>query len=678
MAQANRRADSPWARAFSMRGFLLAGILLSAPCLFPCGASAQSETLSGWVGSHRLSMQTRPVATSTVFPVVPAQAEFIAITEVHPESVEPVPFHYLVTGPGIAPFERRYAALGFGPVTYFLRVSGQPAGPVTLTNLDPGKSVPHILEVRGVTGDELARIKRSDTFRLMGTVINPQLGIGEEEQVKRIAEQLATDPKRGIAAAFSCEIYYASKDTSKVRQQLETARQRSRLSGLPVLLGMVSWWNGTPRNVPDGKGGKFDALQYQQICYTPDAVHPENAELRTLLGDRYNPHYCLTTPNVWSNTPWLTMNSLQLNAYRARRLSEAVDLIKKVSKGDTSWIAGIFLENEPRYWDTQSTQGTPQWCGERWADFNPYTVAAASRDGVTLNPADGLSSEELAWLQRNAGRYFQETVDAFRQALTSHGLRDRFPIYTHSIQLNILFPGVKINQSPSDWARASGAHTGLECIWSQPSDFDRVREWGPWCNLNREETDGKPADTHLWDLRTAYAMGAEFFNSYNWHTLKDDAFFRYARDFITGLPSVVLPPVDARQTTPDTITFAPPDSLQAFTSILVPVEAKQVTEGMTVALSIDGGPHRTWYSERQPLPADGRQLMTFDFPVPGEISAPAVGTLRLHAYDANGKDLPKAAGFANDAAQELRLTFDLDRLRTLSRIVIQRHQAAPR
>jgi len=165
-----------------MRGFLLAGILLSAPCLFPCGASAQSETLSGWVGSHRLSMQTRPVATSTVFPVVPAQAEFIAITEVHPESVEPVPFHYLVTGPGIAPFERRYAALGFGPVTYFLRVSGQPAGPVTLTNLDPGKSVPHILEVRGVTGDELARIKRSDTFRLMGTVINPQLGIGERNR----------------------------------------------------------------------------------------------------------------------------------------------------------------------------------------------------------------------------------------------------------------------------------------------------------------------------------------------------------------------------------------------------------------------------------------------------------------------------------------------------------------
>lgn len=95
-----------------MRGILLADILLGAPCVFPCGASAQSETLSGWVGSHRLSMQARPVATSTVFPVLPAQSEFIAITEVHPESVEPVPFHYLVTGPGIAPFLLRKQSLG--------------------------------------------------------------------------------------------------------------------------------------------------------------------------------------------------------------------------------------------------------------------------------------------------------------------------------------------------------------------------------------------------------------------------------------------------------------------------------------------------------------------------------------------------------------------------------------
>jgi hypothetical protein len=610
---------------------------------------------------------------------MPAQADFIAITEVYPESANPISYHYLVSGQGLAPFERRYSSRGFGPVTYFLRVVRRPVGSLTLTNLGGAGCAPRILGVRAVTRDDLAQIQCHDRFMLMGTVINARLGMSEDEQVARIAERLPADPKREIARAFSCEVNYANQDTNGVRRQLTVARQRSKQYALPVLLGMVSWWSGTPRNVPDGLGGKFDDLAYQQICYTPDSIHPENEELRKLLGDRYNPHYCLTTPNIWSDTPWLTMNSPQLNAYRARRLREAVDLLNEVSQGDTSWIAGIFLENEPRYWDTQSTQGTPQWQGERWADFNPCVIAAAAGAGVTLDPSDGLSLEELAWLQRNAGRYFQETVSTFRQALASLGLQDRFPIYTHSLQLASLFPGVKINQTPSDWARAIGAHTGIEGIWSQPSDYDRVREWGPWCNLNREATDGNPIDTHLWDLRTSYAMGAEFYNSYNWHALKDDSFFRYVRDFLTGLPSITLPPIRAKRSAPDTVTFTPPGSLQAFTRILVPVEPTPIpsSKGRTVALAIDGGPHRTWFSERQPLPTDGR-LLTFVFPAPAEVNWSATGSLRLHAYDASGAERRDAAVFAGTAAEELRLAYDLEQGRTLSQLAIHWRQAAPR
>ncbi len=660
-----------------MRDFLLAVVLLCSSALFPCGAYGQSETLSGWVGSHRLSMQARPVATSAVFPQVPGKAEFVAITEVHPESVEPVPFHYLVTGPGIAPFERHYAARGFGPVTYFLRVAGPSAGPLTLTNLDPGKSVPRILEVRGVTGDELARIKRSDTFRIMGMMMSTPGGMEQEEQAARIAERLVSDPKKNVTKGLSCEIYYACRDENGVRQQIEQARQRSQQHGMPVLLFMVSWWAGTPRDVPDGKGGAFGDLKYQQICYTPTTVHPEDAQLRKLLGSRYDPHYCLTTPNQWSNTPWLTMNSRQLNDYRARRLREAVDLVKKVSKGDTSWIAGIALENEPRYWDTQMMSARNPGEGERWADFNPCVVADAAKDRVTLNPADGMSHEELVWLQKNAGRYFQETVDALQRALSAAGIAGRFPVYTHSLQVATLFPGVHLNQSPADWAMAVGARTGIEGFQSAPSDFDRVREWGPWCNLNREENDGRPIDTHLWDLRTAYAMGSELYNSYNWHRIKEDAFFNYARDFTASLPSVTLAPVSAQRSAPDTITFTPPGGLQSFTQITVPVEALpgNPADG-TVALAIDGGPFKTWFSERQPLPASGS--LTFTFPVPAEVKPPDAGTLRLCAYDANGREVKNSVSFPNDAAKDLRLAFDLDQTRTLSRLVIQWHRAAPR
>jgi len=617
-----------------------------------------------------------PVAASATFRVAPVNAEFIAITEVYPENASPISYHYLVTAPGLATFERRYSSLGFGPVTYFLRVARQPVGPITLTNFDGGRSVPRILGVRAVTHDELIKAQRDDRFKLSG-MINPHHGMGGDEQVKQIAERLAADPKRNISRAFSCEIFYANRDTNDVRRQLEAAQQRSRQSGLPVLLGMVSWWGGTPRNVPDGLGGKFDDIQYQQICYTPEAVHPENAELRKLLGDRYDPHYCLTTPNQWSSTPWLTMNNPQLNAYRARRMREAVNLLKEVSGGDTSWIAGIFLENEPRYWDTQATQGTKYHCGERWADFNPCVVAAAARDGVTLNPADGLSLEELVWLQKNAGRYFQDTVDMLRRPLADCGLSGRFPIYTHSFQTAISFPGSKINQSCSDWSCAVGASAGLEGMWTQPSDFDRVREWGAWCNLNREETDGRPIETHLWDLRTDYAMGGELFNSYNWHRLKPDAYFRYARDFLAGLPTVTLPPPRVQRVDSNTIVFTPPKGLQAFTQIAVPVENifRRTDKEMSVALSIDSGTNRTWFSERQLLPADGHRLLTFIFPAPAEVNWQAAGNLRLHTYAASGAEVCGWVVFADAAPPQLRLSYNLEQSRILSRLVIQWQQA---
>lgn len=637
--------------------------------------------VSGWVGAHRISLYARPVPTVSEFGIDPADAEFVAITELYPGSAKPVSFHYLVTGPGLEPYERRYSGLGFGPVTYFLPVSRKPAGPVTVTNLGGEDSAPRILGVRAVTRSEIERIQGGDRFTLMGLVLEEQPGMTGDEQARRIAGRLVADPKRNFDRGLAYMVYYALEDPGTLRKNLEAIRQRSLQTGLPVLLGMVSWWGGTPKIIPDGLGGKFGDLKYQQICYTPDRVHPENEELRKLLGDRYNPHYCLSIPNVWSDTPWLTMNSPHYNAYRAERLDNAVNLLIEISGGDTSWIAGIFLENEARYWDTQATEGTKFHGDERWADFNPCVIAAAAGDGVNLDPADGLSVEELSWLHRNVGRYFQETVDTFRRSLKPRGLFEKIPVYTHSFQPPGLFPGVDINQSPSDWALAIGARTGIEGFITQPSDFDRVREWGPWCNLNREENDGRASDTHLWDLRVAYAMGSVLFNSYNWAAIPpphDDTYFRYAREFVDGLPSVTLPPVRVKRAAADKIVFSPPGGLQAFTRITVPVNSTRAPGGATVALAIDGGPHRTWFSQRQPLPSDGRHPLTFVFPAPAEVKDAAIGTLRLRTYDADGAEVRDVAAFADDAAKELRLGFDLEQFRALSRLVIQWRQGAPR
>jgi hypothetical protein len=211
-------------------------------------------------------------------------------------------------------------------------------------------------------------------------------------------------------------------------------------------------------------------------------------------------------------------------------------------------------------------------------------------------------------------------------------------------------------------------------MWSQPSDFDRVREWGVWCNLNREETDGQPIERHLWDLRTTYAMGGELFNSFNWHLIGPDAYFNYAREFIANLPSVTLSPRNAVRTNPTAIHFTPPDKLQAFSRIVAPVKGIPGRVA-TVALSLDGGPGRTWFSLRQ-SPAKNAPL-TFEFPAPAEANYKTGGVLRLHAYDANGAELRGAAAFADDAAEKLRLTLDMEESRALSRLIIGWRQAKP-
>ena len=54
------------------------------------------------------------------------------------------------------------------------------------------------------------------------------------------------------------------------------------------------------------------------------------------------------------------------------------------------------------------------------------------------------------------------------------------------------------------------------------------------------------------------------------------------------------------------------------------------------------------------------------------------GTIHLRAYAAAGAELPGGAVFAGDAAKKLRLAFDMDESRALSRLVTRWKQAAPR
>jgi hypothetical protein len=55
--------------------------------------------------------------------------------------------------------------------------------------------------------------------------------------------------------------------------------------------------------------------------------------------------------------------------------------------------------------------------GPSIVDFNAVTIEDARKDGVTLDPVDGISPEEGRWILKNYGRYFAQEVPTYRQAL---------------------------------------------------------------------------------------------------------------------------------------------------------------------------------------------------------------------------------------------------------------------
>lgn len=653
-------------------------ILLGATLILSGSAQGDSPrrvSVTGYIGCHPRTFPavelTRPVKLDII-----GRADYIAIVEVYPDTADRVRYRYEVVVDGFRAARRYCVGGGFGPVTWFVRVPGSRAQRVELRRL-PGGDTPLIASVRAVSRAYLDALLAEDSFRIMGLAPPAATSADAASLAEQIAANLPEEKAKRISRGFAYEVRYANSPPQRVRQQIEDCALWSKKHKMPAMLGLVSWWSGTPLAVEDGLGGHFEDLKYQQVCYSPDDVVAENPELAKLVGERYNRHYGLSVPNQWSNVPWLTMNSETLNAYRFRRIGEAIAIAADIGGADHSWIDSIYLENEPRYWDTDCEAGNPK--SDRkvvWADFNPMVIEDARRDGTDLNPNDGLSTEELAWLHRNVGRYNQDTVDSAGAALARSGLAD-LPVYTHSLQHRQMFPGGSINHPASEWAYAEGARSGIEGMWCQPADFYRVREWGRWANVNREENDGRHIDEHLWDLRVAYMMGADLYNSYNWHAIGAQRFFDYVNEFVALLPVVSLPPAACEIAGPVSLKLRTPMKLQAFSRLSVRLEAPRGFRGWTMLTAgaddgnvVESG--RVWAN----LPA-GNHVVEYEFTCPVESRSNRDCFLTLTSTAASssaGRQLRLAA----DSSSSVVLSLDLRTQRALSLAVISPPNPRPR
>ncbi len=213
--------------------------------------------------------------------------------------------------------------------------------------------------------------------------------------------------KYTIGMAF--DIFYMKWETETLYERIDWLMQLSADSDMPLYLDLNSWWSGTSNGM-DGQGGFWKDLNYQQIIYDPQNVNGQG-------------EWQLSTPNMWSNTPWLSLNNDWYNQVRNEKLKAVSDYISMKqaeyeAKG-TPVDVHIFMENEPIYWAYKHYNGTT---ADGRADLSYLVIEDAKADGLNLDPTDGLSGEEQLWLFNNLTDYIDAEGDAVAEGLGSDAI----------------------------------------------------------------------------------------------------------------------------------------------------------------------------------------------------------------------------------------------------------------
>lgn len=513
----------------------------------------------------------------------------VQIQEVYPPESPGVRYTYEVYANDTLIYIRDYPAVMFGPASYFIHVD-DPAlletDKINLRFVNRREGASFRLSAVWLYSDfpEYCRAAGFETSFYLAPLLRGYHDDAElEKEFRYLKLNLRPLPGTDVRLGCAQEHRYMNRDRTQSREQFECLLRLSKKYDMPLELLFVSWWGGTPMRLPDGKGGRFSDPEYQQVCWSESDNYDEGEGLRKLLGDKWDLRYGWTVPNRWSNTPWLTMNHPRLNKARHKVIGEKLGILAEVIrdapfKDFGNYLVGLCMENEPRYWDLHCPDSNyPVKRENLWGDFNPVTVAAAAKDGVKLNPSDGLDYCERLWMHENVARYQQETYNAHARALK----RLRMPflnaeadalwheVYSHG-QNGQTFPMCQVTTyHPSlERNRLKGCRAGLQGIpVPAVTNLERAREFGRWAQVNYEENNGRGVEQHLRVLRACYAFGARFYNFYSWQSInRDDKWMHYVRDFCGDEPRALVfeRPADASSSfsTPNSHAFSadvPPD-----------------------------------------------------------------------------------------------------------------------
>lgn len=330
---------------------------------------------------------------------------------------------------------RDYVDDGPGLATYFVDVpaSGKPYADVRLADTSG-----YGMSIRSLRAyADFQRYCRENRFMLPMLICPRILHLGKDDKIDTTAVDRWIDAfaKAGIRGniGFCTDFAYLQRGQQHVKTLADALGRFVIEKDVPVVIGFPTTWSFSPLSTPDGHGGTFRDIQYQQICYSKfDNYHDPGLKeyMDKCKPGWYDVHYGLSTPNHWSSVPWLTMNNKTLNGARQKGIADSIAklnpwLAEWERRGLSGSLAGIIGEDEPIYWtkivdvmgDGYGKVNNGVAREDLLLDFNWSVIQDAARDGVKLDPADGLDAQEKWWLHLNPGHFNRMLARTVRQAI---------------------------------------------------------------------------------------------------------------------------------------------------------------------------------------------------------------------------------------------------------------------
>ena len=509
------------------------GVDLSEPADLQTIGTSETKNVSVLVGDNDGSYTVRTLKgydsemTFTITGVTPGKAAMLDIEEIHQRTDSTVCYSVYING--VEVFGRTYEPMADGPNHAFFDISAQvvgDSGNLTVRIVNKGESEVRFHRVWAISDPDTKAAEQGISKKMdVVLMINEQPNNLNLEYLKSLVESYKCAGMYNIGLCW--EIQYLQWGKKNTEAWLNNVLMASAQTGAVLYLGINSWWAGTPGGM-DGLGGAWQDPTYHQITYDH-----KNTDGRG--------QWQLSSPNEWSNTPWLSMNNDHYNSVRVQRIRETVEFIQlrtaeMALAGQELPAVHLYTENEPYYWPINWTKYDFNNYPTGVGDFSVYVIEDAAKDGITLDPTDGLSKEEAYWLYRNLHTYISEVGNAMADGLGYNYITIKdgqisYPTdqmvsnsYSHT-PIHYIYPNWDENQRAWENHVLDSIHFGGE--WSIYQDQDNVRAldyliaYGSFSNINAERA-GFPGGFGSTDFRVlsqCYAYGLEGVVIYN--VLKD-------------------------------------------------------------------------------------------------------------------------------------------------------------